>query len=228
LSQPSDAIILNVISRRLIIIGAGGQAANVYAIAISLGYEVAMFVHEGKSGQRLYQLPIIKDLREVKSFKDYDLFVAIGDNKLRESYVKNILTMYPEASFPSLVHPSVILAPFSKVGRGTIVMPNCVIGAKVIIGEFCILGSLSCVGHDSTLNNFSFVGPSAVLAGGVTLGLKSTVAIGAGVREKVIIGNGALVGAYSFLNNDLGDHKTLICANRTVIRDNFNDDSYLV
>lgn len=215
---------MNNIPRKLIVVGAGGQAASVYGIAVSLGYEIAMFIHDGKPGETLYQLPIIGDLSQVNNFEDYDFFVAIGDNTLREHYVQNILSIFPGANFPNLIHPSVIMLPFSKIGRGTIIMPNSVIGTNVSIGEFCILGSLSAIGHGSILHNFSFVGPSAALAGDVKLGFKSTVGIKAAVREKVTIGNNVLVGACSFVNGDLRDHSKLISSSRNVISDRLNAD----
>jgi sugar O-acyltransferase (sialic acid O-acetyltransferase NeuD family) len=212
------------ISRKLIVVGAGGHAASVYGIALSLGYEIKMFIHDGKHGQTLFHLPVIRDLSLVENLKDYEFFVAIGDNTLREHYVNSILSIFPNANFPNLVHPSVILLPFSKIGRGTIIMPNSVIGTNVSVGEFCILGSLTAIGHDSILHNFSFVGPSASLAGNVRLGFKSIIGIGAVVREKVTIGSNSLVGASSFINKDLDDDKKSISGTRNLISNRFSED----
>jgi sugar O-acyltransferase (sialic acid O-acetyltransferase NeuD family) len=212
------------ISRKLIVVGAGGHAESVYGIALSLGYEIKMFIHDSKHGETLFHIPVIRDLSIVENIKDYDFFIAIGDNTLREHYVNSILSIFPNANFPNLIHPSVILLPFSKVGRGTIIMPNSVIGTNVSIGDFCILGSLSVIGHSSILHNFSFVGPSASLAGNVRLGYKSIIGIGAVVREKVTIGSNSLVGASSFINCDLEDHKKSISSSRNVISNRFSQD----
>lgn len=213
--------------QRLVIIGANGTALNVYSVAIALGYDVAMFVHDKKSGETLFGLPIIGSVSEIKFPKEYVFFVALGDNSLRKKYVDEILSIFPEATFPTLVHPSVILSNFCSVGEGTVVLPNCVIGPNAKIGAFCVVGALASIGHDSVLQNFSFVGPSSSLAGGTRLGLKSVIGIGAGTREGINIGDGSLVGAYCFLNNDLGAKKAFISVSRNVTKNRNDDDTYL-
>ncbi|HEY6509614.1 MAG TPA: acyl-ACP--UDP-N-acetylglucosamine O-acyltransferase [Vicinamibacterales bacterium] len=44
-------------------------------------------------------------------------------------------------SGPASVHPSAIVDPRARIGRGTIVGPHCVIGPGVRIGERCVLGA---------------------------------------------------------------------------------------
>lgn len=189
--------------RQLIVIGSGGQAANIVNVAYSLQYSIKAFVNNGRFGQTLFDKPVIADINQIDSLTEYDFCLALGDNYEREKYLRDALYRYPNLSFPALIHPTVSIGPFSKVGEGSIVMPNSVIGTNAAVGSFCFLGNQSCVGHDSALSDFSSLGPAATLAGYVTLGRRSVVGIGAKVRERVSIGDDVVLGANSFLNNDL-------------------------
>lgn len=214
-------------SRQLIVIGAGGQASNIANVAFSLSYSIFGFIHSQKAGQTLFNRPIFGDLREINALDTYDFCLALGDNYLREKYLNETLKKYPYLNFPPLIHPTANVSPFSKIGNGTVVMPNTVIGSNALIGSFCILGNQSCVGHDSLLADFSSLSPAATLAGAVNVGLRSVVGLGAKVREKVKIGNDSVLGANSFLNKDLPNNVVAFGSPALVKQTRESSDSYL-
>jgi len=214
-------------SRQLIIIGAGGHASSIVNVAFSLSYSIFGFIHSQKAGQSFFDRPIFGDLREINALDTYDFFLALGDNYLREKYLNETLQRFPYLNFPSLIHPTADVSPFSKIGNGTLVMPNSVIGPNALIGSFCILGSQSCVGHSSLLADFSSLSPAATLAGAVNVGLRSAVGLGAKVREKVKIGNDSVLGANSFLNKDLPNNVVAFGSPALVKQTRESSDSYL-
>lgn len=214
-------------TRQLIVIGAGGQASNIVNIAYALRCPIKAFIHNGKAGKTLYGRPILADLSDIDSLTEYDFCLALGDNYQREKYLAEALSRYSTLSFPALIHPTVDIGPYSKVGAGTIIMPNAIIGTNVVIGSFCVLGNQSCVGHDSVLSDFSSLSPAATLAGNVSLGKRSAVGLGAKVREKVKIADDTVLGANSFLNSDLPSNVVALGTPAKVKKNRSSSDSYL-
>lgn len=211
----------------LLVVGAGGAASNVMNVAHALNKDIAYFIHDKKAGERLFGVEIIASLSQLKNLEEFEIFIALGDNYLRQKFHNEIKTHFPEAQFASLIHPSADIGPFSFVGNGSLVMPNSVIGANVTVGDFSIIGNLSCIGHDSTVGRYSSLNPGAILAGNVQLGSSSTIGLGARVLEKVRIGDNVIVGANSLLNCDI-DNNTVVYGNPArVQRKRKQDDSYL-
>lgn len=212
---------------QLIVIGAGGQASNIVNVALSLNYSIKAFIHNGKAGQTLFDRPIISDLNEIEALDTHHICLALGDNYQREKYFKDALSRFPNLNFPALIHPTANVGPYSKIGAGTVVMPNTVIGTNVNIGSFCLLGNQSCVGHDSVLSDFSSLSPAATIAGNVSLGHRSAVGLGAKIREKVKVGDDTILGANSFLNEDLPNNVVALGTPAKIKNNRINSDSYL-
>lgn len=213
--------------RQLIIIGAGGHASNIVNVALSLNYSILGFIHNQRAREKLFEYPIFCDLNDIDNLENYEFCLALGDNYQREKYLKEIQKKYPFAKFPTLIHPTASIGPYSQIDVGTIIMPNVVVNTNVIVGSFCILGSQSCVGHDARLANFSSLSPAAIIAGNVNLGYRSTIGLGAKVREKVIIGNDTILGANSFLNMDLPDNVVALGTPAKIKKNRDNSESYL-
>jgi sugar O-acyltransferase (sialic acid O-acetyltransferase NeuD family) len=209
---------------QLIVIGAGGQASNIVNIALSLNYSIKAFIHNGKSGQSLFGSPIISDLKEIEDLDTHHICLALGDNYQREKYLNDALSRFPNLYFPTLIHPTANVGPYSKIGAGTVIMPYTVIGTNVQLGGFCLLGNQSCVGHDSVLSDFSSLSPAATLAGNVSLGHRSAIGLGAKVREKVKVGDNTILGANSFLNEDLPNNVIAIGTPAKIKRNRNHND----
>lgn len=214
-------------NKNLIIIGAGFHASNVVGVANALGYDVSAFVHNTKHGDILYGKPIIDDLSRIDNIDGYDVFLALGDNYQREKYLSQAILRYPMLKFPSLIHPSAVIGPFCKIGDGTLIMPGSVVGTSVEVGSFCLLGNQSCVGHDSYLSDFSSLAPAATLAGNIRIGVRSSIGIGAKIREKVIVGDDSILGANSFLNDDLPSNVVAYGTPAKVKKNRISSDAYL-
>jgi sugar O-acyltransferase (sialic acid O-acetyltransferase NeuD family) len=213
--------------RQLVVIGAGGQAANVLNVASSVGYSIYAFIHESRAGEKRFQIPILPNVDEVGAVDEYDFCLAIGDNYDRQQAALEVQERFPGLRFPSLVHPSVDLAPHVEIGEGAVIMPHSVIGTNATIGAFCIVGNQSTVGHDCVIADFASLGPASALAGNVSLGLGSAVGLGARVRERSTIGSNAVLGSNSFLNGDLGDDEVAFGTPARVQKKRLPGDPYL-
>jgi acetyltransferase-like isoleucine patch superfamily enzyme len=53
------------------------------------------------------------------------------------------------------------------------------------------------------MKDFASLAPGAVTGGGVEIGFRSAVGIGTAIKQRVVIGDDAVVGAKSYLNQNL-------------------------
>lgn len=186
--------------KEIIIFGAGGQAQTVGDLAINLGYKIRCFVNKNKkSNQALFGVPVID---ETKLNLDCSIAIAIGDNQLRKKIYVKISPNTTIKQFPRLIHPSAVVSRYSKIGEGTIILPNAVVGTNVNIKKFSILNINSSLDHDSIMEDFTSLGPSAVTGGNVTISSLTKVEIGSVIEKSIKIAENCIIGANSFLNSD--------------------------
>ena len=186
---------------KLAIYGAGGHGDVVAEIAELNNFSVLFFdeknIEDKKIEGKLTDLLINENIK--------DVFVAIGDNLLRENISselkksnKNLLT---------LIHPSAIISKNSSVGKGSVVMPNVVINPNTHIGEGCILNTSCVIEHHCLIGNFSHVCPSASVAGNVKVGTQVFIGNNASVNNNVVIGDKATIGSGSVIIAEVDSSK---------------------
>ncbi len=190
-------------TRPLIIFGAGGHAVSVFNVATSAGFTVFSFIDKNKVGERLLGIPIIASINALPTLGDYVFAIAVGDNAVRARIFSELSTQFAGLQFPVLVHQSAILSVNISLGEGTVVMPQAIVGPNSNVGRFCILNSQCSLDHDCTLADFSSLGPGVITGGGVNIGLRSAVSLGAMVNHRVKIGADTVIGANSYVNKDV-------------------------
>ena len=120
--------------------------------------------------------------------KDSMFFVAIGNNKLRETLTEELLQH--NAKLVKLTHPSAIISPNVSIGDGTVIMPACVINAGSIIKQGCIINSGVIIEHDSYIDEFVHLSPSVILSGTCKVGKSTWLGTGTLVKNNItIVGN---------------------------------------
>ena len=211
----------------LIIFGAGGHALSVANVAISAGYEIAFFVDKNKKDSTLVGVKIIGSISELLAPLEFNYSIAVGDNYLREKIFNELNLDRGDLHFPALVHQSSVISHFSKVGSGSVVMPQATIGPNSIVGKFCIVNTQASIDHDCVMSNFSSIAPGAITGGGVIVGCRSAISIGAIVKHGLNIGADSVLGANSYLNKDLAKNCVSYGAPAKVIRGRELGDSYL-
>jgi len=191
--------------RKLVIIGAGGHAVSVANVAICAGFEIISFVDSNKAGSKLLNREIIGNINSLLDPFEFEFSIGIGDNYSRSKVFYELIHHFPGMNFPALIHPSAIVSNFSTLDMGVTLMPLSLVGPNVRIGKFCILNSHSSIDHDSSMAEFASLAPGAVLGGAVNVGERSALSIGAIVKHGVQIGRDSVLGANSYLNEDLGE-----------------------
>ena len=213
--------------RPLIILGAGRHAVSVANVAMSAGYDIALFIDQNKKGSRLLGVKIIGDISELINNSEFDYSIAVGDNFLRERIFNELLKRYSHLRFPYLVHQSAVVSHFSKMGDGVVVMPNAIIGPNSAVGKFCLVNTQASIDHDCVMSDFSSLAPGAITGGNVSIGQRSAISIGAVVKDGIKIGNDNVLGANSYLDKDLGSNCVAYGTPARVIRSRETGDAYL-
>lgn len=216
-----------VLKNPLIIFGAGGHAVSVANVAISLGYKIYSFIDSRKQGSKLLGLDVIGSVSDLDSLRGFDFSIAIGDNCVRENIYNQLYTESSTLSFPALVHPSAVVSNFSALGEGVVVMPNAVIGPNSKVGKFCIINTKASIDHDNEVLDFASLGPAATTGGSVIVGFRTAISIGATIKHGVKVGHDSVLGACSYLNNDLPSNCVSYGIPAKIIRSRNFGDSYL-
>jgi sugar O-acyltransferase (sialic acid O-acetyltransferase NeuD family) len=211
--------------RPLVILGVGGHAVSVANVALSAGYKIKCFIDKKKKGSNLFGYGIIGELRELQQIDQYSFAIAVGDNAVRERIYKELLAIKPSLHFPALVHSSAVISSFTTIEDGVVVMPSVVIGPNSRVGKFCFLNTRASLDHDCVMFDYSSLAPAVATGGGVSIGQRSAISIGATVKQGIKIGDDCVIGANSYLNKDLPSNQVAygIPAKQVRIR-NIGDD----
>jgi len=192
--------------KRVVIMGAGGFAREVADIVRDLGpdsgYEMVGFVDvdDSRAGEVLNDTRI---LGSIASITEQGLVGVAGAGEVapRKRQVAEMLEAGIEPI--TLVHPSVVMSPFVRIGAGTIVTAGTIITNNVTIGEHVVLNLGVTVGHDVTIGDQCVLSPGVHISGWVTIEDECYFGTGAVVLPKLTIGRGAVVGAGAVVTKDV-------------------------
>lgn len=194
-------------NKDLIIVGAGGFAKEVNEWAIHAGYNVIGFYDETKPELGMF---LGKPMFGVRIFDDCPQFiVAIGDNNTRHTLAFN-LQVRGGRLVEAIVHPKAVVASDVVIGKGSIICPGVVVCPNVTIGEGVIVNLNSTIGHDSIISNYVNIAPGANLSGFSTIGLSSYIGTNAAIREKITVGMVSTVGMGAVVVKDVEPGKVVV------------------
>lgn len=201
----------------LAILGSGGFAREVATIIHAINAKTPTYNLIGYIDNRIAKgilingLPVIGSDDEInKTSIPISIVTAFGEPDLKEK-VYNKYTN-PLISFPSIIHPSVILGdtPSIKLGKGCIICANCILTTNIEIKDFVTL-NLSCtVGHDVTIGDFSSFMPSCNISGEVYIDKKVYCGTGAKIINQINVGENAIIGAGAVITRDIPANCTAV------------------
>jgi sugar O-acyltransferase (sialic acid O-acetyltransferase NeuD family) len=195
---------------KLLIIGASGHGRVVADIAIKMNrWQQIAFLDDDEEIQSPIRVRVIGKSNDAFTYiNEYDIFVAIGNNKTREQ-IQTQLEM-AGANIPTLIHPSAIIGEKVEVGIGTVVMAGVVINCCSTIGEGCIVNTGAVIDHDNVIEEYVHISPGARLAGTVKVGQGSWLGIGSVVSNNVNIISGCMIGAGAVVVRDITEPGTYV------------------
>jgi acetyltransferase EpsM len=202
---------------RVAVIGAGGHGKVILdAILIADKYTVAGIVDDNikLSGKYLYGLPIVDD---IKCLSDVEGFlVAIGNNRVR----RDKYDLYMQAGYKpvSVIHPSAVISPRARVGKGTAVLANAVVNTEASIGDNVVLYTSCTLDHDCIVSDHAYISPGCNVCGQVIVEIGAMLGAGAVILPKIHIGEWSTVGAGSVVNRDVHAGTTVVGAPAKILR----------
>lgn len=203
-------------SKDLVILGTGGYAQELLWIvddlnALNPTWNFLGFVDpSGADGKGLsyYDRPILGGWRNVP--RHGALYFACGAEAphLRKNQCQEAEKLgYKPAT---LIHPSVICARHVDVGEGTVIGAGCILAPYSKIGRHCAINLQVPIGHNSVIGDYCVISPGAQILASVLLEECVFIGANATVHVGTRVGTGALVGANSFLLNNLPPAKSAI------------------
>lgn len=152
-----------------------------------------------------------------------NLIIGVGHNFSRYSVLQNCLN----CKFGIAIHPSAVIAEGVEIGEGTVIMAGAIINTGCKIGKHCIVNTGAILEHDSVMEDFSSLAPRVVTGGNVRIGLRSSIGLGAIIKNKVIIGYDTVIGAGSLVLDEIGSLKVAYGSPCKEIRNRTADEKYL-
>ncbi|MDT9026813.1 acetyltransferase [Rossellomorea yichunensis] len=195
---------------KLLIIGASGHGKVVADIALNMNkWSHISFLDDDESIESSMGIKVIGKSNEAfELINDYDIFVGIGNNAIREKIQEVLETK--GATLPVLIHPTAIVGEEVCLAPGTVVMAGAVINCCTSIGKGCIINTATTIDHDNIIGDYVHVSPGSHLAGSVKVGQQTWLGIGSIVSNNVTIDSGCMVGAGSVIVKDITESGTYV------------------
>lgn len=190
----------------VVIIGGGGHAKVVIESLRARGETVTAIVDADPTPREVLGVPVAGDdltLPDLRAQGLSKLFVAIGDNRLRQKLGRKAREL--GFSLVNAIHPSAVVSPSARLGEGVAVMAGVTINAESWIGDLAIINTGAVIDHDCRLGAACHLGPASALAGGVSVGERAFLGVGARAIPGVSIGADTMVGAGGVVVRDLPD-----------------------
>jgi UDP-perosamine 4-acetyltransferase len=206
----------------VIIVGAGGHGRVVLDILRTAGlHRVVGFLDANPDlhGTEVAGLPVLGHLNMLPKLKAKGIggaMVAIGDNRVRQSYAQKLAAAGLE--LVQAIHPSAVISSTAQIGRNVMVAPGAIVCTDARIADGAIVNTAAAVDHECEIGEAAFLAPGARLAGRVSVGEGAFIGIGANVLPCLSIGAHAVVGGGALVREDVPDGATVVGVPARVIK----------
>ncbi len=136
-------------------------------------------------------------------------FIGIGDNRVREQVTQAIETAVGRPPVQCISSRATVSSR-SMIGNGVFIAPGAIINIAAELKDGTYVNTGATVDHDCVLEPFSCVQPGAHLAGGVRIGKRTMVGIGASVRQYLTVGDDGIIGGGAMVVKDIAPGKTVL------------------
>lgn len=212
---------MSTATRPLVLLGAGGHARVLAALARAVGQPVLGVCDPTLAADavsRWEDLDVLGDDSALDRLPPDSVALMLGVGQLATGSLRKRLYASWRArgyDFPALVHPAAWVAPDVVLGDGVQVMAGAVVQPGCEIGVNSIINTRAGVDHDCRIGRDVHVAPGATLCGTVVVEDGTFIGAGATVIQGLRIGACAVVGAGVTLVRDLTAATTILgAANR--------------
>jgi sugar O-acyltransferase (sialic acid O-acetyltransferase NeuD family) len=172
------------------------KRANIYDIKGFLDDD------ESKWGKTYYGYTVRGDAQILRDMDPRPMVaVAVGDPGSRRNLVSRLLEF--DVTFPTLIHPSVIMSRTVIMEEGCIVAAGSILTVEIKIGKHVHINLNSNLGHESSIGDYSTINPSVSISGNCHIKENSYIGTGAQIIQGIEIGEGAIIGAGAVVVRDI-------------------------
>jgi len=207
---------MNAIPQRLVIFGVSNILSDLFDCALANGLALGKVVIDQpeECGERDISLtarlaalegvcvpPAVEHIDDFKPASG-ELYL-LGPTTPTRAALANKLTERFGLHFHALIHPSAYVSPLATLAEGVFVGANSVIGPGARLAEHVFINRGVTIGHDTHIGAFSRIQPGSNLGGLSHIGRGVTVAIGATLIERLVVGDHAFIGAGAVATADV-------------------------
>jgi acetyltransferase EpsM len=197
------------------IIGAGGHAQVVIALAEAVGHTIAGIYDDNRQiGSSILNYPVLGRLQDLPDSSSVTAFIAIGDNATRQKVSRR----WQHLNWITLIHPTAWIAPNVILSEGSIVMAGGILQPSVCLGRHVIVNTMASVDHDSQLNDFVHIAPGCRVAGNVQLKEGVFGGIGSSYVPGITVGNWSIIGAGAAVTRSIPEGVTAVGVPAKIIK----------
>jgi len=203
--------------KKLVILGSGGHAKEVLSAVDDINvrepvFDFLGFIDPGspeKKGHCVYGRLVIGGYEAAPDLTSGIHFCCgIGTPlwRMKECLAAERLGWKPA----TLIHPTASVATNGRIGSGTFIGSGSIVGPDAIVGVHCSVNVHVVVGHDSSVGDYAVLSPGSKVLGGAEIGDLVFIGANAVVHVRRKMGRAALLGAASFLIEDLAPGRSAI------------------
>lgn len=197
--------------KNIALIGYSGHAYVAFEIFFSQGMIVSAYTEKEQKKENPFSLKYLGSETEevvMNILRNYDYFVALGDNAVRRAVSTKLIRLIGEPQ--NALHKTAIISRSMSAGKGNMFGPGAIINPLVKIGNGVICNTGSIIEHECEIGDYAHIAPGAVLCGNVKVGEGSFVGAGSVVRPGITIGKNVIIGAGTVVVKDIPDGQTMI------------------
>jgi len=157
------------------LIGYGGHAREVIA---QIGKNLPYFVDDEF---------LVSGVLPLSKFdpNEYEVMVAVGGSKARESIVNKLPL---STKFFTFIHPTALIMDKNiEIGEGSFIGAYSILTTNIKLGKHSLLNRSNHIGHDSIIGDYFSAMPNAVVGGNVWVDDKVYIGSCSNIREKIKI-----------------------------------------
>lgn len=187
-------------TKRIIVIGAGGHATVVADALLRSDHEVLGFtdVNASANAKPILGLPVLGTDEVLARYSPNDVLLANGIGGTRACVARQGSQARLEGRgwrFATVVHPDATIAHSAVIAEAAQVFARAVVQPEARIGIGAIVNTAAVIEHHSEIGAWVHVAPGAIICGACRIGEGSHVGAGAVVRQGTKIGSGSTIGA---------------------------------
>lgn len=193
----------------LLLVGAGGLAREVLAVAAEAGRPVRGVLDDRYADlpPTVGGVPVLGPVGEAADHPDAELLLCIGPSTTRAA-VHERLVRGGGPRFGTVLDPAVRNPAGCPVGEGSVLLAGVTITADARVGAHVVAMPGVTVTHDCVVGDFATLAAGVSLGGGVRVGRAAYLGMNSSVRPGVRIGAGAVVGMGAVVLADVPDGET--------------------